>query len=1095
MKSSFYASPLRVYLCLGAAALAGIWAGTDLPVSLFPKSDRPVLWVGMPYGQLTADEFATTYGNSLENQLQNLTFSGNRVEEITAAYHSSSVDYQVKFNWGTANEDAKREVQNVVNAFTARMPNEIRDGANVGQNRENGGFLAVSFYSAKRTPDELYTLLDPLFGPKLSSVVDAQDAVLWNPSQKEVLVELIPDRMATLGLLPTDVESAVDGALRSRSGGSITVGTQNLSIQMPKQANAFSELSQVLIATPSGKTVHLSDVARIDLGPKSGGSRMFKTSGQASLILFSEPKPGGNVKRMAEDLLKIVDDLKPNFPADVQYKVLVDPSHFIRNSIDNVFHEVLIGAILAVTILFLFIGSLKNTITAAIEIPLSMVLAFILMRLSGMNLNLVSLGGLALSAGMNVDASVVVMENIFRHFDEAKKRFGNRMLDLSEKLSILTTAVAEVRFAVIASTIASLVVFLPLAFTSDLTNAILGDLAKTVVFSHGFSAIVALVLVPTVRLQLMSREKVIHSHVSPIESKISWVENLYGNTLHKFLHNTRMQRIVFVGAPVVLLALLLGVVPFLPKEIIGQPDTDWMMLGANTSGNTQIRQMDSQLEEIEARFLKEFGDRIQYTFSQVNRPNSGWIMARLKNKSQMKAFKKEMEEKFPNTPTTRFWIDSWNPAEQPIPDPAHLAVVIRGGDLKSRAQVTRDLRNHLEEKKIFPRVSTNPNVSKEDNIVIRPGLHTLQSQLAGSRVSPWSLAELARVATQGKHLGTMNIDNRTVDIQMAYPEGLFSKPEDLASFPVGVSNKIVPFQALASVSVEEAEPMLYRKQGRELYEISARKPEASASEVKQAQRDAALAIESWKKEKGLDQPKENQPMVYLDDPQLELTQALKQLAVAVAMSIALIFVTMVLQFGSAGNALLVLVSIPLGLIGVIISLFVFRSTLSLNSVLGVILLNGISVANSIILVDFLKRLVDQGMEPMAAAVEAGQKRLRPILITSLTTILGMMPIAFGFGEGGKILQPLGIAVAGGLWVSMLLTLFFVPALQVRYLLWSRSRQARAAAALALKEIESPAGMGTGAEAAGVPLFLSAKKLWLRSVKKNADEESVREADF
>jgi hypothetical protein len=182
------------------------------------------------------------------------------------------------------------------------------------------------------------------------------------------------------------------------------------------------------------------------------------------------------------------------------------------------------------------------------------------------------------------------------------------------------------------------------------------------------------------------------------------------------------------------------------------------------------------------------------------------------------------------------------------------------------------------------------------------------------------------------------------------------------------------------------------------------------------------------------------PAVYLEDALIDLHEALRELGTAVALSVALIFLTLVIQFGSFMNALLVLVAVPLGFIGVLTSLFVFRSTLSLNSVLGVILLNGIAVANSIILVDFLKRLVDLGMYPVQAAVTAGKKRLRPILITSLTTILGMLPIAIGMGEGGRILQPLGIAVSGGLWVSMGLTLFVVPALQVSYLTL-RSRHA------------------------------------------------------
>ncbi|MGE3759143.1 MAG: efflux RND transporter permease subunit, partial [Pseudobdellovibrionaceae bacterium] len=189
--------------------------------------------------------------------------------------------------------------------------------------------------------------------------------------------------------------------------------------------------------------------------------------------------------------------------------------------------------------------------------------------------------------------------------------------------------------------------------------------------------------------------------------------------------------------------------------------------------------------------------------------------------------------------------------------------------------------------------------------------------------------------------------------------------------------------------------------------------------------------------------KEEKPTVQVVEANIELEAALEQLKWALLLSVVLIFVTMILQFGDVLNALLVMVAVPLGFIGVLISLFIFKSSLSLNSALGVILLNGITVANSIILVDFMKRKIEEdGMAPLEAAMEAGQARLRPILMTSLTTILGMMPIALGFGEGGRILQPLGIAVSGGLWFSTLLTLFIVPALQVQYLNYKNNKQNR-----------------------------------------------------
>lgn len=1019
-----YSSPLRVYLCLAVLALAGIISGLRLPVSLFPNSSKPQIASRISYGNSTADEFLHSYGNSLESQLRAISIDQLEVETLTASYDSDSVTYRVQFKWGGAPKQALREVESVVNSFAARFPRDVRDSVRVWTNNDNSGFLGVSFFSPTRSLDDLYNILEPVLVPKISKVEDASEPGLWNPTKKEIRVELIPETMASLGLVPRDIETALNTVLSGYSGGALTVGTRQLTVQLPRAADALDDLGRAPVNTPSGRLVHLRDVAHIDYGPRTSNSRSFKTSGAPSIILFADPRPGGNIKRMAESILEIVAQTMPSLPKDIQYRVLVDPSEFIRASVKNVFHEVLVGALLAVAVLFLFIGSFRNTVTAAIEIPLSMVLAFILMKISGMNLNLISLGGLALAAGMNVDASVVVMENIFRHFESVRGP-----LDFGRRLEIICEAVAEVRFAVIASTISSLVVFLPLAFTSDLSYAILGDLAKTVVFSHGFSALVALVLVPTVRLQLMSRGGDTHP-ISPIEPLIRKIENGYAYALGIFLKNARIRAITFGSIAIGLAILFIGVLPRLPREIIGRPDTDWMMLGVNTKGNTLVRQMEGQADEIEAKLLAKFGSKILYTFNQIQSPNRAFLMARLKNKGDMKDVWKAMEAEFANTPLVNYWVAPWNPAELPIPDPPQMQIEIRGSDLRARARVASEIQNLLQDRKVFPRISSTPESERQENIMIRPNLEQWSNLWdRGSKLVPSDLADIARVATNGRKAGELAIDSHMTDITLSYPQSAVSTVEELGALPIGIGSKLVPLKALARVGIEEVDPTIYREDERELFKITGRQNEEHKSEGTASLKTAQELVAKWQSTR----KDPSGPIVTFEDAEKDLHDALKQLGVAVGLSIVLIFITLVIQFGDVVNAVLVLVAVPLGFIGVLLALFVFRSTLSLNSILGVILLNGIAVANSIILVDFLKQLVDRGEKPFQAAIEAGRKRLRPILITSLTTVLGMLPIALGLGEGGRILQPLGIAVSGGLWFSMALTLFVVPALQVAYL--------------------------------------------------------------
>jgi hydrophobic/amphiphilic exporter-1 (mainly G- bacteria), HAE1 family len=851
--------------------------------------------------------------------------------------------------------------------------------------------------------------------------------------------------MASAQLLPTDVAVAVLRSLESYGGGAITTDSGSIAVNIPRLAVDLEDFKQIQVPAPGGRSVALRDIAHLDLTVPMDSTRVVKTSGNPSVILFVSPKPGGNIKAMAEETKRIVTETLVSLPKDIEYKILVDPSEFIRSSVNNVGREVALAAGLAVFVLFMFVGNLRNVATAAVEIPLSIILAFILMRISGMNLNLISLGGLALSAGMNVDASVVVMENIFRHFEEV----GGRILSYEERLELIVHAVAEVRFSVIASTIASLVVFLPLAFTSELSYAILGDLAKAVVFSHGFSAIVALILVPTIRLHIM-KNGMAHDKPSVLERPLQKLENLYVSALSGFMKRQSLRLAFLVGLVVAFALLVTLVAPRLPREIIGKPETDWLVFGVQTSGNTLVRQMEAQAEQIENEVLKNFGDQILYTFTQIGRANNCYMMLRLKDKSKMKILWKGLEEKFPNTPFTSYFIQDWNPAELPLPNPPDFQVTIRGSDRNAMAETSRDLGNEIKERKIFNRLSSDPNVSLDESLRIRPRTEFWPSLGAlGVHISQADIAALARTAITGRNIGRINIGNETMEIFMRYPDDYVKTPEELAALPIGIGSHILPFKALAEMTMEPSQPAIRREDGRDAFLLSARGEKDEEKKTKESVRKATDVVKSWPKiqaeqiaagKLSAKKPGESQTTIQIDDPQKELNDALRQLVTAVSMSVGLIFLTMVFQFGSIMNALLVLVSVPLGFIGVLISLWVFHSTVSLNSMLGVILLNGLAVANSIILVDFLQRKVKEGVAPRQAALEVARVRLRPILMTSLTTGLGMLPIALGFGEGGKILQPLGIAVAGGLGFSMITTLFIVPSLQVNWLEWCARRE-------------------------------------------------------
>jgi HAE1 family hydrophobic/amphiphilic exporter-1 len=911
---NIFSSPFRVYLVMAMFAFVGIWCGLSLPVSLYPNSTKPTIYVGVSYGSLSAKEFLSLYGDRLEASLNAISTKTLEVEKMVSDYETTRVSYKVEFSWGTEPKEALKEVQTVLNGHSSGWPREIRDSASANFWSSSSGFIAISFYSEELELGELYKVLEPVLMPRLVKIQDAENPNLWNPSQKEISISLRPEAMANLGLFPRDIEAAVEQGLEGYVGGSVTVGTKQMSIQMPRKLRDVKELEDILVTLPNGQVVHLSEVAHIDLGEASESNNIFKTSGIKSLILFANPKAGANVKNMAEEVIRIVEEVTPTLAYKINYKKLVDPSEFIRASVKHVVFEVFLAAFIASFVLFLFIGSVRNTITATIEIPLSIILAFILMYLTDINLNLISLGGLALAAGMNIDASVVIMENIFRHFKD--KNLG--LLSYKEKLEIIYEAVSEVKLTVVASTISTLVVFAPLAMTQDLTNAVLGDLARAIVFSHGFSMFIAIVLVPTIRLHLVGRNKgKFEEPVSPIDKPLTKLENLYLYSLEKFVTTKKYKKVAFGSLGVIAVITIFVLFPRLERELIGTPDTDWMIVNVNTQGNSLVKQMEVVASETESRLLETVGDDISYTFTQIQRPNQATVMARIKDKKLMDKVWKKLETEFQNTPDQFFWIGPWNPAELPIPDPPDMRISVRGGSLEERSLLAFEVLRVFRESHTFGRVQSIPNVEHQEQISITPLFDRFSEiRKSGGRVTTFDISDISRVATTGRWLRSLAVGDENYPIKISYPRELVSTMEELMAFPIGVSGKIIPMKSIVNIKLSDAEKDLHRENSRDLVLIEGRHNKGDKVDKNKALKEASVLVENYlASDDYKNLSLKTGPQVLFEDAQIELSNALSQLTTSLLVAIALIFFVLLFQFGNLVHTLIIMVAIPTGVLG------------------------------------------------------------------------------------------------------------------------------------------------------------------------------------
>jgi multidrug efflux pump subunit AcrB len=500
-----------------------------------------------------------------------------------------------------------------------------------------------------------------------------------------------------------------------------------------------------------------------------------------------------------------------------------------------------------------------------------------------------------------------------------------------------------------------------------------------------------------------------------------------------------LQKILFGFLILLLPLLIVFVVPRLPKEVIGRPETDWLVTGINSPVITSMKQLEDEMSVFENEIQIKFGDQIKYTFTQIFGSTNGIIMLRLNSRKKIDELLSQMETHFKNTPTKYYFFEKWNPSELRIPDPPEFRLEIKGGSPEMRLQMSEDFQVKFSDQGIYENLHINPPAQRSQKISV----DLLNPMNTGSD-SPLtaSLSHYLRTATVGQFIDNLTVGKKSFPIYMRFPEDRTKTIADLRSLPIGVDGRLISLSAFAQFEQQIKEPEIYRENQASMVVIQGKTNKANKTQAPENLKKALAVVETqkqnWADNKSISASEK--PTLNVAHADLELREALAQLKLAVLISAVLVFLTMILQLGDVMQASLVMVAIPLGIIGVIISLFIFRSTLSLNSGLGTILLNGIAVANSIILVDFIHKLFKSGRGAFRATVDASVARLRPILMTSLTTGLGMLPIAFGMGEGGKILQPLGIAVCGGLWFSTLLTLYVVPALQFRYLGYIEARQ-------------------------------------------------------
>ncbi len=1005
--------PVGTILLVVTIAILSVVTIPNIPVSFWPEFVAPTLIVMAPYPGVGPEEIEEQIATPLEEELSTI----NDVDEIETACLEGVCRVFVRFSWGVDFDDAKLAVQERTNKARSRFPRQALE-PNVLQVQDFiPPGIELAFTSDSRSLNELREFVENKLKNKFLRLSNVATVQVIGGSDNHVLVEAVPGKLQQFGLSINQVFNAIAAENRDLALGKIETSYRYHFVKAEGKYRSLNDLGSTIVAIRGDYPVTVADVAEIRFEEKERSSHT-RLNDREIVSMSVREKSGGNTVAMCSEVKEELAYVQNILPADVTVSIVRDQSDFIRRSINNVLRNAAIGAGLASIIILLFLGNLRNTLVIVLSIPISIIATMVLIDRFGLSINTISLGGLALGVGMIVDASVVVIENIFRHLQENPT---------GDKKELVLKATDEVGMAITSATLTSIVVFLPLAFLIGLAAVLLGELAITVVLALTISVIVAVSIVPMLSYYLMKTDGnkgVFRFMVSAWQHAFEWFAGLYRLSLLWVLRH----RILSLALASVLMVLSVRLImPALDVELLPSVNEGEFRVELELGESTLLSVTNAMVREMEVKLMQY--PEIRQVYSVVGllsvrgelKPNVATITVNLKPEmvSQLAPVMARIRQELNHLPGARLTVRQTDVTEGMKRQPVNIRIA--GDDLAVLDSLTMQIINEIEQ---VPGI-VNLASSVQQGL---PEIGIRVDRLAGARMglTAGQVAGSVQMALLGISPTRFSSGGEEYDITLRMAGAQQLSASELMQMTVTTPRgEVVPLRAVAEETFQLSPSQIKRFDQQRTVEILA---DISGRPQREVQADISAILD-----------RVNFPPDYyyrIGGQSRAIADSFRTLGVAMVISIFLVYVVMGAQFNSFLHPFTIAFSIPLSVIGVLLGLLVFDASISMNALLGSIMLVGIVVNNGILLIDFIRQQRADGVGKEDAIIRAGATRLRPILITSLTTVVGMLPIALGLGEGGEALQPLGAVVVGGLLSSTLLTLLFVP---VMYSLFESAR--------------------------------------------------------
>lgn len=1026
--SSAVKKPVTTILVFVAVVIIGLFSLLKLPIDLYPDIDTNTIMVMTTYSGASSQDIEQNVTRPLENTLNSV----EHLKHITSNSKENISIITLEFEYGYDIDVLTNSVRDKLDMVSSMLPDEAETPIIFKFSTDMIPIVLLSAQANESLPG-LYKILDENVANTLARVDGVGTVSISGAPKREIHIYLDPARLEAYNLTAESVIQLVAAENKNVPGGTFDMGSDTYSLRVQGEFKDPTEMRDLVVGSKDGAVVRLSDVARIDDSVEERAQETYN-NGQRGAMIIVQKQSGANSVEISNKIKKILPDIQKKLPSDVKLDYIVDTSDNIRNTINSLVETVEYALLFVVIVVFFFLGRWRATVIIALTIPISLIASFIYLLATGNTLNIVSLSALSISIGMVVDDAIVVLENVTTHIERG-----------SDPKQAAVHGTNEVAISVIASTLTLIAVFFPLTLVTGMTGVLFRQLGWMVTIMMVISTAAALSLTPMLCSQLLrlqtKKGKLFTKFYGPIERFLDKLDDGFYSLLGLVVKH---RWITTVGALLVFFGSM-QLTKFIGSEFFPTSDNSRLGITLELPVGTRVEIAKDLTERIYKDWTKKYPeiDKFNYTVGQASTDNT-WasmqsngshiismnitlkpIKERTKSLTEVAALMREDLKKYPEL--DKYLVNVGGSRGGSMSGQSTIDYEIYGYDFEKTDSVAQRL------KRILSSVKGTADIRiSRDNYQPEYQVDFDRQKLAIYGLNLTTAANALRNRINGSTASYFREDGDEYDIKVMYDPDHRQSIEDIENILLfNAQGKGVRLKEVGTVVERFNPPTIERKDRERIITVSTVVQDRPMSDIIA---DAQPQIDKMEVPSGVS--------INLSGSYEDQQDSFRDLAMLAVLIIILVYIVMASQFESFTYPGIIMTSIMFAFSGVVLILWITGTNLNVMSMIGGIMLIGIVVKNGIVLIDYITLNRERGMSITKSVLHAGKSRMRPVLMTSLTTILGMVPMAVGTGEGAEMWRPMGVAVIGGLTFSTILTLLFVPTLYTIFAFNGVRRQRR-----------------------------------------------------